>query len=402
MKKLYQVFAGAVSLAMAAVMGVVAYYSTALPDHFYVAAGAAAEGISIGTALEIQGEIQPISAENGTASLTVLGGIAVKQVDVQFVDREMVIPCGYPFGIKMFTEGVVVVGLTDVEENGIFRNPAQEAGIRVGDVLTELDGQPVSLNEDVAAIIASSGGREISDTLKRKNQTLTGTLQPIRADSGEYKAGIWVRDSSAGIGTMTYYDPSTMIFAGLGHAVCDVDTGETLPLGRGEIVDVTITGVEKGISGQPGSLQGSFEGSRLAGFMAVNSETGVYGQLTSLPVSTLKPVPIAMKQEVREGAAQIYTTISGRTPQCYDIVIESMNLSSTAKTKSMVIRVTDPELLEATGGILQGMSGSPILQDGKLVGAVTHVFVNDQTRGYGIFAENMQETASSLEIRSAA
>ena len=314
----------------------------------------------------------------------------------------MVIPCGYPFGIKMFTEGVVVVGLTDVEENGIFRNPAQEAGIRVGDVLTELDGQPVSLNEDVAAIIASSGGREISYTLKRKDQTLTGTLQPIRADSGEYKAGIWVRDSSAGIGTMTYYDPSTMIFAGLGHAVCDVDTGETLPLGKGEIVDVTITGVEKGISGQPGSLQGSFEGSRLAGFMAVNSETGVYGQLTSLPVSTLKPVPIAMKQEVREGAAQIYTTISGRTPQCYDIVIESVNLSSTAKTKSMVIRVTDPELLEATGGILQGMSGSPILQDGKLVGAVTHVFVNDQTRGYGIFAENMQETASSLEIRSAA
>ena len=173
-------------------------------------------------------------------------------------------------------------------------------------------------------------------------------------------------------------------------------------MGKGEIVDVTITSVEKGISGQPGSLQGSFEGSRLAGFMAVNSETGVYGQLTSLPVSTLKPVPIAMKQEVREGAAQIYTTISGCTPQCYDIVIESVNLSSTAKTKSMVIRVTDPELLEATGGILQGMSGSPILQDGKLVGAVTHVFVNDQTRGYGIFAENMQETASSLEIRSAA
>ena len=193
-----------------------------------------------------------------------------------------------------------------------------------------------------------------------------------------------------------------VVFAGLGHAVCDVDTRETLPLGKGEIVDVTITGVEKGISGQPGSLQGSFEGSRLAGFMAVNSETGVYGQLTSLPVSTQEPVPIAMKQEVREGAAQIYTTISGRTPQCYDIVIESVNLSSTAKTKSMVIRVTDPELLKTTGGILQGMSGSPILQDGKLVGAVTHVFVNDQTRGYGIFAENMQETASSLEIRSAA
>lgn len=402
MKRLYKVFAGAVSLAMAAVMGIVTYYSAALPDHFYVTAGAVSEGISIGTAVQIQGQIQAVSDDSGTASLTLPGGIAVKQVDVDFVDRDMVIPCGYPFGIKMFTEGVVVVGLTDVEENGIFRNPAQEAGIRVGDVLLELDGQPVSLNEDVAAIIAASGGREIPYRLQRKEETLTGALQPIRSDSGEYKAGIWVRDSSAGIGTMTYYDPATMLFAGLGHAVCDVDTGETLPLGKGEIVDVTITGVEKGAAGQPGSLQGSFEGSRLAGFMAVNNETGVYGQLTTLPVSTLQPVPMAMKQEVREGPAEIYTTISGRTPQRYDIVIESVNLSSSAKTKSMVIRVTDPELLEKTGGILQGMSGSPILQDGKLVGAVTHVFVNDQTRGYGIFAENMQETAASLQIRSAA
>ena len=402
MKRLYKVFAGAVSLAMAAVMGIVTYYSAALPDHFYVTAGAVSEGISIGTTVQIQGQIQAVSDDSGTASLTLPGGIAVKQVDVDFVDRDMVIPCGYPFGIKMFTEGVVVVGLTDVEENGIFRNPAQEAGIRVGDVLLELDGQPVSLNEDVAAIIAASGGREIPYRLQRKEETLTGTLQPIRSDSGEYKAGIWVRDSSAGIGTMTYYDPATMLFAGLGHAVCDVDTGETLPLGKGEIVEVTITGVEKGAAGQPGSLQGSFEGSRLAGFMAVNNETGVYGQLTTLPVSTLQPVPVAMKQEVREGPAEIYTTISGRTPQRYDIVIESVNLGSSAKTKSMVIRVTDPELLEKTGGILQGMSGSPILQDGKLVGAVTHVFVNDQTRGYGIFAENMQETAASLQIRSAA
>ena len=136
--------------------------------------------------------------------------------------------------------------------------------------------------------------------------------------------------------------------------------------------------------------------------MAVNGETGIYGHLTSLPVSVQKPVPIAMKQEIRSGAAQIYTTISGRSPQCYDIVIESVNLSPSSKTKGMVIRVTDPELLEATGGILQGMSGSPILQGGKLIGAVTHVFVNDQTRGYGIFAENMQETAAGLQSRPAA
>ena len=396
MKKLYQVFAGAVSLAMAAVMGVVTYYSTALPDHFYVAAGAAAEGISIGTALEIQGEIQPISAENGTASLTVLGGIAVKQVDVQFVDREMVIPCGYPFGIKMFTEGVVVVGLTDVEENGIFRNPAQEAGIRVGDVLTELDGQPVSLNEDVAAIIASSGGREISYTLKRKDQTLTGTLQPIRADSGEYKAGIWVRDSSAGIGTMTYYDPSTQVFAGLGHAICDVDTGEIMPLHSGEIVDVEITGVNPGASGAPGELRGSFSG-QATGELLVNSQVGIFGR-GQAPEDHAQLVPLAMSSEVQEGPATIYCTLEGQQAQEYDILIERISLAENNPTKNMVLQVTDPALLEKAGGIVQGMSGSPILQDGKLVGAVTHVFVNDPTRGYGIFAENMQRMSKTVEF----
>ena len=395
--------AGALGLVLSLDMGAAFYCGAVLPDHFYVAAASSAPGVlAIGTPLEISGEIAPAGDGSGTARLTMLGGISIKQVEVDFVERPMVVPCGYPFGIKMFTEGVVVVGLTDVEQNGIFRNPAQEAGIRVGDVLTELDGEAVALNEDVAAIIASSGGRALDYTLTRDGRTVTGRLTPLLADSGEYQAGIWVRDSSAGIGTMTYYDPSTMVFAGLGHAVCDVDTGEELPLGRGEIVDVTVTGVKKGIAGEPGCLQGSFEGSRLAGFMAINGETGVYGQLTSLPVSRQEAVPIALNQEESPAPAVIYTTLSGRTPQVYDIVIESVDLSSGSKTKSMVIRVTDPELLEAAGGIVQGMSGSPILQGGRLVGAVTHVFVGDQTRGYGIFAENMNETAASLTVENAA
>ena len=268
--------AGALGLVLSLAMGAAFYCGAVLPDHFYVAAASSAPGVlAIGTPFEISGEIAPAGDGSGTARLTMLGGISIKQVEVDFVERPMVVPCGYPFGIKMFTEGVVVVGLTDVEQNGIFRNPAQEAGIRVGDVLTELDGEAVALNEDVAAIIASSGGRALDYTLTRDGRTVTGRLTPLLADSGEYQAGIWVRDSSAGIGTMTYYDPSTMVFAGLGHAVCDVDTGEELPLGRGEIVDVTVTGVKKGIAGEPGCLQGSFEGSRLAGFMAINGETGV-------------------------------------------------------------------------------------------------------------------------------
>ena len=402
MKKLYRGFAAMLSVAVTVLMGAVLYYDRALPDSFYLA-GSSSEpaSIRVGTPLGIEGSVTA-QGSTGTAELKMLGAVSIKQVDVQFVNRKMVVPCGYPFGIKMFTEGVVVVGLTDVEQNGIFVNPAQQAGIRVGDVITQLDGQPMQLNEDVAAVMSASGGRAIDYVLNRKGETIRGTIQPVLADNGEYKAGIWVRDSSAGIGTMTYYDPATMTFAGLGHAVCDVDTGEVLPLGKGEIVDVSITGVNKGIAGEPGSLKGSFEGSRLTGFMAINCDTGVYGKLRTLPVTTNSAVPIALKQEVREGPAQIYTTVEGKTPQCYDIVIEKINLTSSSKTKSMVIRVTDPELLEKTGGIVQGMSGSPILQDGKLAGAVTHVFVNDLTRGYGIFAENMEETAATIQTDSAA
>ena len=211
------------------------------------------------------------------------------------------------------------------------------------------------------------------------------------------KAGLWVRDSSAGIGTLTFYVPGSDIFAGLGHAVCDVDTGDVLPIASGEIVPARIYSVVKGQSGEPGELRGGFELGSL-GNLAVNGETGIYGSLTQTPVRG-DPVPVAMKQQVKTGYAQVLTTIDGTEPELYDIRIDQVRYNDSSPTRNMVIVITDERLLEETGGIVQGMSGSPILQDGKLVGAVTHVFVNEPTKGFAIFAENMLKTANSLSTQ---
>ena len=217
---------------------------------------------------------------------------------------------------------------------------------------------------------------------------------PVKAASDEvYRCGIWVRDSSAGIGTVTFYDPSTGVFGGLGHAVCDVDTGGVMPLAEGQVVPVSIHGVQKGEAGTPGELQGSFLTTLSCGELRKNTETGVYGVLNRNPAAGREAIPICLRQEVKEGPVQILTTISGTEPALYDAVIEKVSLGDHTPTKNLILRITDPELLSKTGGIVQGMSGSPILQDGKLAGAVTHVFVNDPTRGYGIFAENMLDAA---------
>ncbi|MDF2567582.1 MAG: stage sporulation protein, partial [Oscillospiraceae bacterium] len=211
-----------------------------------------------------------------------------------------------------------------------------------------------------------------------------------------FKIGLWVRDSSAGIGTVTFYNPENSVFGGLGHAVCDVDTGQVMPIMSGEVVDVNINGVTRGSSGSPGELKGSFSSNKDSGSIAVNNETGVFGVLYQNP-SNHSAIPIAMKQEVKTGKATIFTTVSGNTPQEYKINIEKVNLNDNSMTKNMVIKITDPELLQKTGGIVQGMSGSPIMQNGVLVGAVTHVFINDPTKGYGIFIENMYNHSKAVK-----
>ena len=245
---------------------------------------------------------------------------------------------------------------------------------------------------DAAASVAASHGKDLKLLVQRDEKQINLTLTPVFADNDStWRAGVWVRDSSAGIGTMTYWDPQSGQFGGLGHAICDVDTGELMPLSNGQIVGVEITNLERGVSGDPGELQGSFVNDAVLGELLENTETGIYGQVAGGDADYLgdqSPIPAAAANEVKVGPAAILTTLSGSSPQQYTIEIEKVNGTS-GSTRNMVLHITDRRLLTAAGGILQGMSGSPILQDGKLIGAVTHVFINSPQKGYGISISNM-------------
>ncbi len=329
------------------------------------------------------------------ATLKLFGLFPLKNVKVKVVDQPLVIPCGVPFGIKMYTDGVLVVSMSDVDTAAGPFNPARSAGIKTGDVIVSIEGETVTTTEQVARIVEESGGRTMTFHIRRDNIAFDIRFTPaLSVNENRWKAGLWVRDSSAGIGTLTFYDPETNVFGGLGHAVCDVDTGEILPISSGEIVPARIYSIVKGVSGTPGELRGGFESGSL-GSLNVNGETGIYGALSAAPVNE-QPIPVAMKQQVHTGEAQVLTTLHGTTPKLYNIRIDQVRYNDSSPTRNMVIVITDPELLEQTGGIVQGMSGSPILQDGMLVGAVTHVFVNDPTKGFAIFAENMLKSMDSV------
>jgi stage IV sporulation protein B len=327
--------------------------------------------------------------------LKLMGAFQVKTVEVKVVDRKTVVVSGRPFGIKMFTDGLMVVGASDIPTSAGRINPAKEAGIQAGDILLSVNNVRLTANERLGEMVDQSGGTPIEIRARRGNSFFTATVYPaLSQGDGKYRIGVWVRDSSAGIGVMTYYDPGSGLFTGLGHAVCDVDTGELMPLSNGEIVRAQIVGCKKGLAGAPGELKGKFLPGGAMGTLLANTSSGVYGAAGAHvePYAQGVQMPLAMSHEVKTGEAAIYTTLEGETPKEYRVEIEKVMLGDAAG-QNMVIRVTDPELLEKTGGIVQGMSGSPIVQNGMLAGSVTQVFVNDPSRGFGIFAENIQNNA---------
>ncbi|MGN0172470.1 MAG: SpoIVB peptidase [Acutalibacteraceae bacterium] len=371
-----------------------------LPSSFYVKEGETLKlpvSVLDATVENAQAaETAAISAGSGyDAQVRLFGIFPVKTVEVTVQKEREVAVCGMPFGIKMFTQGVLVVGLADVDARTGAQSPARNSGIRVGDTILSIDGEEVHSTEQVASLIEESASRPLTLRVQRQQVEFDVQLTPLASVSEKcLKAGMWIRDSSAGIGTVTFYDMKSGVFAGLGHPVSDVDTGETMPISTGEIVPATIFGVVKGEVGSPGELKGGFtEGSW--GVLTVNGETGLYGVLTEQP-DAYATLPVAYKQEIVEGEAELITTINGNQPLSYRIEIEQVNYQDGAPTRNMIIRITDETLLSVTGGIVQGMSGSPIVQNGKLVGAVTHVLVGDPTGGYAIFAENMLQTANAV------
>ena len=315
--------------------------------------------------------------------------LPVKTVTAEAYRRLSVYPGGMPFGVKFFTEGVTVVGFADVTCEGHTVNPAKEAGIRQRDVITHVNGHALADAKALTEAVEASGGNPLLLACKRGSNTIEITVTPVRSsDEGGYKTGVLVRDSGAGIGTISFILPDSNYFAGLGHGICDTETGALLSICRGTVTDVTISGITKGESGAPGEIRGFFTPGK-TGTLLGNTDCGVYGVLSELPDDLpQKTIPIALKDEIREGEAYILSTLDENGIGQYSITISNINRNAEGG-KCFTVTVTDPALLEKTGGIVQGMSGSPIIQNGKLVGAVTHVLVSDPSQGYGIFIENM-------------
>lgn len=342
------------------------------------------------------GIMGPGAAQAMEASAFNGGAVEPQAAPVQACDANVgemtVVPLGSAFGIKLFTDGVIVASLSDIYTESGVCCPAAEAGLQPGDYLVQADGMEIQSNAALAKYIGVSGGKPITFLVKRGEEQFEAVVEPVYGE-GAFKTGIWVRDSAAGVGTLTFYDPQSGVFAGLGHGICDMDAGGVMALKSGEPAPITLCGVQKGLPDSPGQLRGYFASEDSMGRLLANNETGVYGILDQVPDGT--PIQVLPRDEVREGAVKIMVSIDENGPRLYEAEIEAI-ASREQPTKNMVLRVTDPRLLESTGGIVQGMSGGLVIADGKLAGAITHVFTEDPTMGYGIFAETMLEQCRAI------
>lgn len=303
-----------------------------------------------------------------------------------------VVPLGRAVGIKLFSDGVLVVGLSAIETDQGSKSPGKDCGLKLGDVITHVDGDQVDTIQQVQTLVARHKDQPLTIQAMRGEKQMQLTAAPVANRQGTYQLGVWLRDSMAGIGTMTFWDPDTGVFAALGHGINDVDTAALMPLESGGIMAATVSGVERGRVGAPGELHGDFDLTADLGSLYANTSQGVFGR-TAQPLSDrAETVEVARADQVRTGPATILSNIRGDQVEEFQVEITHVSRSGDG-TRNLMLEVTDPRLLSATGGIVQGMSGSPILQDGRLAGAVTHVLIDDPTRGYGIFAENMCRAA---------
>lgn len=295
---------------------------------------------------------------------------------------------GQPFGVKFYNNGVVVINLESYYDGSKYICPAKEGGLKVNDIIKKVDGEAICTNEALQEAAENSNGKTVTLTIEREGKEETKSITPKRNTVGMYLIGAWVRDSCAGIGTITYYDADKNYFAALGHGICDNDTSLLLPLGTGEAVHANINGISKSSCGKAGSLNGYFTDSTI-GYLIKNTEIGVYGTISDNFSNNKRKIEIADNHDIKAGSAKLYTTIEGEEPKYYSIEIKRIVSLNPESNENFVIKITDEKLMDYCGGIVQGMSGSPIIQDGKLIGAVTHVFLNNPSEGYGVTAQNM-------------
>lgn len=351
---------------------------------------------STGGYMQLSNPISIKSNKKGSVMLTLkaFGLIPLRTMKVDIVPNKKIVACGNTVGVKLDLNGILVIGISDVRDmEGKSVMPTKESGIKTGDLLVEINGKKPGGIDDLIKEVEKSAGESIKLKYKRGSSYSTAELNPIlSSEDKKYHLGLWVRDSTAGIGTLTFYDPDSRYFGALGHGITDIDTGTLMPIADGEILESNILGIKKGKAGIPGELKGVFlEDRNMLGQIKANSEGGIYGILNEDAAERIsnKLYPIALRTQIKEGPAVILANIDGRKVEEYEIEIQKVSKQSLSGTKGMIIKITDKRLLDATGGIVQGMSGSPIIQDNKIVGAVTHVLVNDPSRGYGIFIEGM-------------
>lgn len=333
------------------------------------------------------------------AQAVAFGIIPIKSVEVNVFKRISLYPGGMTFGVKLYTDGVMLVGISDIVTDKGNVCPAYEAGLRIKDIILKINDISVTTADKIIELVEKSEGKPIHITVRRADKEYTFILEPVYSseDTG-YRAGIWIRDSAAGIGTVTYINPADNTFGGLGHGITDVDTGELMPLLHGSVSGVSLSGITKGKEGSPGELMGYFTSSN-SGALLGNTKSGIYGFMSELPGNiACDPIPIALKSEITEGAAIIYSTDGKEGVAAYDVMITGINKND-SDYKNFIIEVVDSDLLELTGGIVQGMSGSPVIQNGRIIGAITHVMINDPKKGFGVFIENMLRNMPKTTVK---
>lgn len=343
-----------------------------------------------------------ISPKQGKATLEVslFNNISLKDVNVDILPRTKVIPVGSIAGVKLYTSGVLVVGMSEIEGiDNKKHKPYENTGIQEGDTITQINDIPISSTQELMRTVNQAKGKVVKVQYVQSQQTKECSIEPVQTTDNQYKLGLWVRDSAAGVGTVSFYEPTTKTFGALGHGITDIDTEELINIASGEFVTTRILNITKGESGLPGKIQGTVENQQNIGKIYKNTKFGIYGivdNLASLKIDTAKEMEVALRDEIQIGKANILCSLDNQEVQEYEIEIEKIFKENNYDNKSMQIKVTDKRLLEKTGGIIQGMSGSPIIQNHKFVGSVTHVLVNNPQEGYAVFGDIMLKQSKEV------
>lgn len=396
MKKAIRIFDVILFVICVVIFGVIIWGNVALPSGVVTYNG---NSEPLAKVFTYTGKSTSLAVDKQTATprrenLKLFGIIPVKEVTVTEKVEQKVMVSGEVFGIKLYTDGVIVVGIQEVQTDSGKKSPSGSAGIEVGDIIVAIDGENVYTSDQVQSILGANNGGSFEVKIKRGERYRDYTVTPVYCErEGCYKAGMWVRDSTAGIGTITFYNKQSGIFAALGHQINDIDTKEIMPMLDGEAVKATVSKIEKSTRGTTGSLECDFTNQTL-GKLLSNTDCGIYGAYAEIS-ECAKEYPVAAIQEVKKGKATLISTVEKGQPKKYEIEITHIGFNENNREKNMIVKVTDKDLIDKTGGIVQGMSGSPIIQNGKLVGALTHVIVGNPQKGYAVFAQTMAEESNN-------